>query len=279
MSEARTDRVAAFYAHAGQRLIQSSHYPDSIHEHLVDEQALVNQMLKSGAYSAVIEVGCMHGCLHFEAIASLDVKYLGIDIVPASINAFQQHLREEYSERSWPRALLLDVVRLREVTDRMNLRLRSRMMKEFRTPAHAAGALAAIEYPALDVSRILRAIVALAGRADLLRSNVYLKIHVRVEPEHIIDTHTLALQYMILYDESREQRWPSLFMFILSFVSGVWQTTLTLSKSQGDSVHLGTNEFMFLVYLGLYFGLSPMLVHSRVEELRRTWRSHRTEHP
>lgn len=80
------------------------------------------------------------------------------------------------------------------VTDRMNLDLLEQMRCHLRTPSHAAGALAAIEFPALDVSDILRAVVRLAGRAELLQTDPYLVIHVRVEPEHIIDSHEMALR-------------------------------------------------------------------------------------
>jgi hypothetical protein len=101
--------------------------------------------------------------------------------------------------------LLGGTLRPNPVTDQMNLELHEMMMQRFRTPAQAAGALAAIEYPALDVSDILRMVVMKGGRQDVVSSNLYLKIHVKVEPEHIIDTHEVALRFMEQGEQQRHE--------------------------------------------------------------------------
>lgn len=66
----------------------------------------------------------------------------------------------------------------------------------YTTPARAAGLLAGIEHPALDISAYFHEVVMRSGHADLLDTDLYLRIHVRVEPQHIVDTHEMALRYM-----------------------------------------------------------------------------------
>lgn len=63
-------------------------------------------------------------------------------------------------------------------------------------PAEASGALAAIEYPALDISAYFHETIARSGHERLLSTDPYLTIHVRVEPSHIISSHRTALHYM-----------------------------------------------------------------------------------
>lgn len=72
------------------------------------------------------------------------------------------------------------------------------------TPAQATGYVAAIEHPALDISDYFQKIAILRGRADLLKSDPYLYIHVDVEPNHIIWSHGNALDWM--EDEGRQER-------------------------------------------------------------------------
>jgi len=64
------------------------------------------------------------------------------------------------------------------------------------TEATAAGILAGIENPALDISRYFHEVVCRSGFGDLLKHDLYLTIHVKVEPHHIIDSHVAALEHM-----------------------------------------------------------------------------------
>ena len=64
------------------------------------------------------------------------------------------------------------------------------------TPAEATGYVAAIEHPALDISGYFRSIIGLCGFANLLESDFYLRIHVDVEPDHILLSHGNALSHM-----------------------------------------------------------------------------------
>lgn len=71
-------------------------------------------------------------------------------------------------------------------------------------PGQATGYVAAIEHPALDISDYFQHITRLAGRAELLKSDPYLFIHVAVEPRHIIWSHGNALDWM--EDLEKQQR-------------------------------------------------------------------------
>jgi hypothetical protein len=64
------------------------------------------------------------------------------------------------------------------------------------TPAQATGYVAAIEHPALDISDYFQQITRLQGRADLLTDDLYISIHIDVEPKHIIWSHGNALDWM-----------------------------------------------------------------------------------
>lgn len=64
------------------------------------------------------------------------------------------------------------------------------------TPARATGVIAGFEHPALDITAILMAVVQKGGFADLLETDLYLKIHVAVEPSHLIWSHGNSLRYM-----------------------------------------------------------------------------------
>jgi hypothetical protein len=87
--------------------------------------------------------------------------------------------------------------------------------------AYAAGILAGIENPALDISAYFRDVVQLSGFTGLLESDLYLSIHVKVEPLHIIDTHEMALEYM---EQGPEQRAEVLAAFkdVMIFWSEFW---------------------------------------------------------
>ena len=64
------------------------------------------------------------------------------------------------------------------------------------TPAQATGYVAAIEHPALDISDYFITITSLCGYPELLETDLYLSIHVDVEPNHIIWSHGNALDWM-----------------------------------------------------------------------------------
>lgn len=72
------------------------------------------------------------------------------------------------------------------------------------TDAQATGYVAAIEHPALDISDYFQQITRLRGRKDLLTTDLYLSIHVDVEPKHIIWSHGNALDWM--EDKEKQQR-------------------------------------------------------------------------
>jgi hypothetical protein len=64
------------------------------------------------------------------------------------------------------------------------------------TPARAAGLLAGIEHPAILITTYFHEVISRSGFADLLTSDIYLRVHTSVEPIHVIDTHESALQYL-----------------------------------------------------------------------------------
>ena len=73
------------------------------------------------------------------------------------------------------------------------------------SPAAAAGTLAGIEHPALDISEYFRNSVKACGHEPLLETDPYLTIHVVVEPRHIIDTHGTAQTYMKRSQKERRE--------------------------------------------------------------------------
>lgn len=107
-----TSAVGTFYRSAGQKLVVTDYYPSAIRDHLAAEEKLAVELLGGGQYTAVIEVGCMHGCLHFAALLQAGVRYLGIDIVPESISAFREHLRTRRDPTDLAEARVFDVSEL-----------------------------------------------------------------------------------------------------------------------------------------------------------------------
>ncbi|HEX3096024.1 MAG TPA: hypothetical protein VHQ20_02805 [Patescibacteria group bacterium] len=96
------------------------------------------------------------------------------------------------------------------------------------TPAQAIGYLAAIEHPALDISDYFQLLTRLAGREDLLETDPYLYIHVKVEPKHIIWSHGNALSWM--EDEQKQlaegytrSEVVSAFQNAMSFWDNFWK--------------------------------------------------------
>lgn len=86
------------------------------------------------------------------------------------------------------------------------------------TPAQASGVIAAVEHPALDISGYLHQMIGLCGASDLLRSDPYLTIHVRVEPDHIIWSHGTALRYL----ERGKEEVVHAFQRVMSFWEEYW---------------------------------------------------------
>jgi Iron-containing redox enzyme len=103
-----------------------------------------------------------------------------------------------------------------------------RIMNEFHnglwrltSPARAAGLLAGVESPALEISAFFREVVSLSGFPHLIDKDDYLKIHVRVEPEHIVDTHEMALRYMAQGVRERDEVLDG-FREVMKFWSAFW---------------------------------------------------------
>lgn len=122
------------------------------------------------------------------------------------------------------------VGRSEEIMNRFQEGLR-RPMSE----AAAAGILAGIENPALDISAYFQEIVRCSGFRHLIDEDLYLSIHVKVEPGHIVDSHELALQYM---REGREERAEVLSAFadVMNFWSGFWTAAFNdLTETQRAS--------------------------------------------
>lgn len=92
------------------------------------------------------------------------------------------------------------------------------------TPAEVSGLLAAIEHPALDISAYFNKVIELCGRPDLLKSDLYLSIHVEVEPDHIIWAHGTAEQYM---KEDQTDEVVNAFKSAMSFWNNFWAVAFT----------------------------------------------------
>lgn len=89
------------------------------------------------------------------------------------------------------------------------------------TPARAAGLLAGIENPAMDISAFFHEVVGRSGFPNLLKKDRYLTIHVEVEPIHIIDTHETALRYMAQGAKQREEVLTG-FKEVMEFWTKFW---------------------------------------------------------
>lgn len=70
------------------------------------------------------------------------------------------------------------------------------------SPARATGVVSGFEHPALDITKILLLVVDRGGFAELLETDVYLTIHVQVEPSHIVWAHGNSLAYMERGDQA-----------------------------------------------------------------------------
>lgn len=90
--------------------------------------------------------------------------------------------------------------------------------------AEATGYVAAIEHPALDISAYFNKIVELCGKKDLLTSDLYLKIHVDVEPDHIIWAHGNAKKY---FADGHREEVLNAFKTAMTFWTQFWATAFT----------------------------------------------------
>lgn len=87
------------------------------------------------------------------------------------------------------------------------------------TPAEATGVLAGVEHPALTISWYLHRIIELCGSSELLTTDPYLSIHVRVEPEHIIWAHGKGLQY---FESGEREAVVAAFRRVMTFWDEYW---------------------------------------------------------
>lgn len=87
------------------------------------------------------------------------------------------------------------------------------------SPAEATGLLAGIEHCAITISWYLRKMIELCGRADLLDTDLYLTIHVKVEPEHIIWAHGKALQFL---ERGEHEQVLAAFRRVMAFWDEYW---------------------------------------------------------
>jgi hypothetical protein len=89
------------------------------------------------------------------------------------------------------------------------------------SPARSAGLLAGIENPALDISSFFREVVRRSGFEELLVTDLYLDIHTKVEPIHIVDTHEIAQDHMAQGTQQREEVITA-FREVMTFWSEFW---------------------------------------------------------
>jgi len=99
-----------------------------------------------------------------------------------------------------------------------------------KTPAQASGVTAGIEHPALDISAYFNKVISLCGFPSLLESDPYLTIHVNVEPDHIIWSHSTALRYM---NEGKAEEVIHAYQKVMSF----WQEFWAMAFAKLDYPH------------------------------------------
>jgi Iron-containing redox enzyme len=92
------------------------------------------------------------------------------------------------------------------------------------TPARSAGLAAGIEHVAMQISQYFHEVVLRSGFPELLKTDLYLTIHVQVEPQHIVDTHEIALRYMANSPRERAEVLAA-FEEVLTFWADFWNAT------------------------------------------------------
>ena len=100
------------------------------------------------------------------------------------------------------------------------------------TPAQATGYVAAIEHPALDISDYFITITTLCGFSELLVTDDYLKIHIDVEPNHIIWSHGNALSWMDDQEKMYQMKYTKEeitdgFTHAMSFWDNFWKAAFS----------------------------------------------------
>lgn len=98
------------------------------------------------------------------------------------------------------------------------------------TPAAASGVVAGFEHPALDITRILNAVVTRAGYGHLVTTDPYLVIHLAVEPSHIVWSHSTALRFMRRGSEDADAMLDA-FRSVMRFWRAFWSRAF-------DTLHL-----------------------------------------
>lgn len=88
------------------------------------------------------------------------------------------------------------------------------------TAASASGVLAGLEHPALDISAYFHETIARSGFPELLDKDIYLTIHVTVEPHHIIWSHKTALRYI---QQGQKDEVVSAFRQVMDFWVHFWE--------------------------------------------------------
>jgi hypothetical protein len=107
------------------------------------------------------------------------------------------------------------------------------------TPARAAGLLAGTENPAMDISAFFHEVVRRSGFSELLDTGLYLKIHVVVEPIHIVDTHETALRHMAQGTQQREEVLTA-FKEVMQFWTAFWSAAfIDLKQMQEAAIENG----------------------------------------
>jgi len=100
-------RVVDFYRQTGQRLIDTSRYPERIAEYRRVEDDIAAQT--APFYQVVLEIGCMDGCLLYPVVRGLALTYVGVDVDAHAIQRFRARIVEEWDGTAIRHAVALDV--------------------------------------------------------------------------------------------------------------------------------------------------------------------------
>lgn len=100
--------------------------------------------------------------------------------------------------------------------------------------AYATGVVAGFEHPALDITQILCGVIEKCDHGafkNLLQEDFYLRIHVAVEPDHIVWAHGNSLAYMARSEASRAEVILG-FRNVMKFWSDFWQLAISVCFEQ-----------------------------------------------
>lgn len=87
------------------------------------------------------------------------------------------------------------------------------------SPAEASGVLAGLEHPALCISGFLHRLMHLCGTPDLLETDLYLSLHARIEPLHVMWSHGAAQEFI---DRGEGEAVIGAFRRAMSWWSAYW---------------------------------------------------------